>query len=169
MEYIKAPESTVVVRFQDCDPLGHLNNSRYIDYMINVREDHLIGHYDFNIFKMTRELGITWVVGHHELAYLKPVFVMEKVLIQTRLINYTEKYVQAEMVMYDLHKTHIKAVLWSKFFHFDVKSQKSRAHSEEHLSLFEKLLDSVAHEKVEERARHLATELKMVHAAEKVL
>ena len=30
-----------MTRFSDCDPFGHLNNARYIDYFINAREDHL--------------------------------------------------------------------------------------------------------------------------------
>jgi acyl-CoA thioester hydrolase len=29
----KELESTAVIRFQDCDPFGHLNNARYIDYL----------------------------------------------------------------------------------------------------------------------------------------
>lgn len=30
--YPKETESRVVVRFQDCDPLQHLNNAKYFDY-----------------------------------------------------------------------------------------------------------------------------------------
>ncbi len=29
------------VRFNDCDPLGHLNKCTVYDYMLNAREDHL--------------------------------------------------------------------------------------------------------------------------------
>ena len=27
----RIPESTAIVRFPDCDPFNHLNNSKYID------------------------------------------------------------------------------------------------------------------------------------------
>lgn len=155
----KAPESSALVRFQDCDPLGHLNNSKYIDYMINAREDHLINIYDINIFKLAQTEGRTWVVGQHELSYVKPAFVMEKVILQTRLIHFAPKYVQAEMVMMNANKSQLKAVLWSKFFHYDVRTQKSIEHSAEHMSLFEQLVIPPNHTKVEERARHLAAEL----------
>jgi acyl-CoA thioester hydrolase len=33
----KVPESEALIRFPDCDPFNHLNNSRYIDYFINAR------------------------------------------------------------------------------------------------------------------------------------
>ena len=35
----KELESEVVARFQDCDPFGHLNNARYMDYFINIPAD----------------------------------------------------------------------------------------------------------------------------------
>jgi acyl-CoA thioester hydrolase len=41
----KTPISFYTVRFNDCDPLGHLNNSKYIDYFLNAREDHLKEHF----------------------------------------------------------------------------------------------------------------------------
>ena len=31
----------MTVRFQDCDPFGHLNNARYIDYFLNARQDQI--------------------------------------------------------------------------------------------------------------------------------
>lgn len=34
-------KSTAKIRFIDCDPIGHLNNSKYLDYMLNAREDHV--------------------------------------------------------------------------------------------------------------------------------
>ncbi|HKP96885.1 MAG TPA: thioesterase family protein [Fibrobacteria bacterium] len=48
-------ESIVTVRFQDCDPFGHLNNARYIDYFTNAREDQLIRYYDFDIYKLGKD------------------------------------------------------------------------------------------------------------------
>ena len=47
----KELESEVVARFQDCDPFGHLNNARYMDYLINAREDQLIHFYQINIYQ----------------------------------------------------------------------------------------------------------------------
>lgn len=46
----KEPIGDVVIRFQDCDPFGHLNNARYIDYFINERENHLLQYYNFDTY-----------------------------------------------------------------------------------------------------------------------
>jgi acyl-CoA thioester hydrolase len=53
----KILESQMLVRFSDCDPFNHLNNSRYIDYIINAREDQLLKYYEFDIYKMAKDLG----------------------------------------------------------------------------------------------------------------
>ncbi len=156
----KVPESNRLIRFQDCDPYGHLNNSKYIDYMINVREDHLINEYDLNVFLMAHEQKRSWIVGQNEIAYLKPSLIMEKVVIQTRLIDYTERYVQAEMVMYDADKTQVKAVLWTRFFHFDFAMGRAVSHSEKLMELFKEVHVPVEVDRVEKRARMLAAALK---------
>lgn len=52
---IKTPESRVKVRFPDCDPFNHLNNSRYLDYIMTARGDQLIEHYGFDIYRLARE------------------------------------------------------------------------------------------------------------------
>lgn len=158
--YNKHPESDRLIRFQDCDPFGHLNNSKYIDYMINVREDHLVEEYDLNVFLMAHKDKRSWIVGQNEIAYLKPSLVMEKVLIQTRLINFTDRFVQAEMVMYDAKKSHVKAVLWTKFFHFDFRVGRAVTHSEELMEMFKELHIDISTDRVEERAKMLASNLK---------
>jgi len=48
----KVLKSKVKIRFQDCDPFNHLNNSKYIDYFINAREEQILKHYDLDIFKL---------------------------------------------------------------------------------------------------------------------
>ncbi|MCE7992149.1 MAG: acyl-CoA thioesterase [Roseivirga sp.] len=160
----KNPESERLIRFQDCDPFGHLNNSKYIDYMINVREDHLVEEYDLNVFLMAHRDKRSWIVGQNEIAYLKPSQVMEKVIIQTRLIDFTERYVQAEMVMYDAKKTHVKAVLWTKFFHFDFSLGKAVAHTEELMKMFGELHIGLPTDRVEERAKQLSKDIRKSEA-----
>lgn len=72
--------SKVIIRFQDCDPFGHLDSARYIDYFINAREDHLAQYYDFDIYKRQKELNEDWVVTKHQIAYISPVFLGKKLL-----------------------------------------------------------------------------------------
>lgn len=161
----KTPIGTRVIRFQDCDPFGHLNNAKYIDYMINVREDHLMNEYGLNVFAMAQVDKRSWLVGHNEIVYLKPASVMEEVVIQTALIDFTDRYVKAEMVMMDKSKSHVKAVLWTKFYHFDFKMGQGVQHHDELMGLFDELKIDVELDSVEQRARFLARGLKESTAA----
>lgn len=135
----KNPESEVLIRFPDCDPLKHLNNARYIDYFINTREDHLRDFYDINIYEMGQKTGKMWVVASNQIAYIRPAWFMETVVIESTLIKAEKKRILVEMRMYNQKKTELKAVMWSTFAHFDVKQQKSAEHSEELLDFFKEL------------------------------
>lgn len=135
----KSPESTLKIRFPDCDPFNHLNNSRYIDYMINAREDQLLSYYDFDLYKLAMEKGIGWVVVQNQIAYATPATLMETVTIQTRLISSEEKSLLFEAAMWNEDKTILKAVLWSKLVHFNLKTKKSELHSRDLMDLFKQL------------------------------
>ena len=112
----KVLESIAKIRFQDCDPFNHLNNAEYLNYLINAREDQLIKHYGIDIYEMGRKQGKSWVVGTSQIAYLKPAFVMEEVVIQSQLMFYSDSDIRVEMRMLDKTRTEIKAVMWSSLF-----------------------------------------------------
>ena len=135
----KILESKAKIRFPDCDPFNHLNNSKYIDYIISAREDHLLEFYDFDIYKLAQEKGISWVVAQNQIAYLAPATLMETVTIQTQLIFCNEKSLVLEALMWNEDKSILKAILWSKFIHFNLKTKKSEVHSEELMSLFKQV------------------------------
>ncbi|MEO5777309.1 MAG: acyl-CoA thioesterase [Flavobacterium sp.] len=135
----KIIESKVKIRFPDCDPFNHLNNSKYIDYIINAREDQLVEFYDFDIYKLAQQEGISWVVAQNQIAYLSPATLMETVTIQTQLIFCNEKTLVLEALMWNEDKSILKAILWSKFIHFNLKTKKSEIHSEELMNLFKQI------------------------------
>jgi len=95
----KAPVTEVMIRFQDCDPMGHLNNARYIDYFINAREDHLADYYDLDIVDRHRRFNTSWVVAKTQIVYLHPVVFREKVMILTRLKRFSKTSLLMEGVM----------------------------------------------------------------------
>jgi len=136
----KMLESKVKIRFQDCDPFNHLNNSKYIDYIINTREDQLLENYNFDIYKLAFEEGLSWVVAQNQIAYFNPAMLMETVTIQTQLIFYDNKTLVAEALMWDEDKTKLKTVLWIKLVHYNLKTNQSNLHSEELMILFEQIL-----------------------------
>lgn len=132
-------ESQAIIRFQDCDPFKHLNNSKYFEYFLNAREDQLILHYDLDIYDMASQEGKSWIVTTHQIAYLSPALMMEKVIIQTQVISYSPKNINVEMKMWDEGKSQMKSLLWSNFVHFDLTGNKVIDHSEEFMDLFKQV------------------------------
>src|SRR5579872_852263 len=96
----KTPVSFYTVRFNDCDPFGHLNNGRYIDYFLNAREDHLREHYGIDL-KAWAQKGIGFVVNRHDIRYLRPANYNERVAIRSALIGWTDTELKVELQMWD--------------------------------------------------------------------
>lgn len=109
----KFPQSVYPIRFNDCDPFGHLNNSKYLDYFLNAREDHLAAHYDIDLKEWVKQ-GQLFVVTGHEIRYLRPANYGESVIIQSALIGWGDSWLQVEMVMFGQDRQ-IKAILWTVF------------------------------------------------------
>jgi acyl-CoA thioester hydrolase len=128
------------VRFQDCDPFNHLNNSKYLEYFINVREDQIAEHYDLDIFKYMRSTGLSWVVASNQISYVKPAFTMETVLVESQLIQYTDNLLLVEMKMWNENETELKAILWIKFIHYDIQAKKTATHSDDLMKLFQSVV-----------------------------
>ena len=123
----KKPTSNYTIRFNDCDPFGHLNNARYIDYFLNAREDHLKNFYNLNLKDFYGQ-GLSWLVGSHEINYLKPASYNEIVSIQTSLLHANNNMLLVEMVMMDEQQSHIKSALWTKFIPVNIKTGKRENH-----------------------------------------
>ena len=155
-------ESESIIRFPDCDPFNHLNNGRYIDYFLNAREDHLMKYQNFSIYDTALKTGMTWVSTKNQIAYIKPALLMETVVIQSTLLKWGEKEVLVEMQMWSKDKKILKALLWASFIHFDLKSQKSIAHSAELTAQFRQLenplkTDMTFDDRLSEMLRNLKT------------
>ena len=140
-EYKKILESKVKIRFQDCDPFSHLNNSRYIDYIVTARGDQLIENYDFDIYKLAQEKGLGWVSALTQISYIVPAYLMEEVTIQTQLIGCSDKSLLLEAFMWNTDKTILKAVMWTKLVHFNLKTQRSHPHNEDLMQFLRQIVN----------------------------
>ena len=89
---------------------------------------------------MTREKGVAWFVGKHEIVYRKPANLREEVAITSEVINFVDKSITVEMVMYNKEQTHVKAVLRSTFVHINLKTLKAASHDEELTALLNGVL-----------------------------
>ena len=151
----KVLTSTAQIRFQHCDPFNHLNNSRFIDYFMNHREDVLIEHYDLDIFNITQTTGKSWMSRSNQIAYLRPARIMEDVFIESQLIAYDEHHLYVEMRMYDENQSHIKSLLWSSFIHVDIQKNTKFRHETKYMDLFESVVLPVSEKKFEDRMKML--------------
>ncbi|WP_108868312.1 acyl-CoA thioesterase [Aquimarina aquimarini] len=151
MTLTKTPESKALIRFQDCDPFNHLNNASYINYMINAREDQIKECYNLDIFDLAKSKGVSWVVGTNQIAYIRPALLMEKVTIDSQLIQFTENQLQVEIRMWNQDKTEIKAILWSTFVHFNLAKQKKWKHDQQLIELFQNVVVPISATSFEER------------------
>jgi thioesterase III len=128
--YPKETESKVVIRFQDCDPLRHLNNAKYFDYFFNAREDQVPRLYGLEVMDFIKEYNAVWVVYNHRIAYLRPAGVGEWVKIMTRLIWFNQNTILVEYYMTDEKKQHLKTLLWSTMRYVSMITGKSTDHGE---------------------------------------
>jgi len=135
--YPKETISKVIIRFQDCDPLMHLNNAKYFDYFFNARDDQVAKIYGVRMSDIFKAYHCAWVVFTQQIAYVKPAGMGELVTIDSRIIWYNENTSIVEYFMMDEKQTQLKTVLWTTLRYIDVKTGKSTNHSGEVLAFLE--------------------------------
>lgn len=142
--------STFKIRFADCDPIGHLNNVKYLEYMLNAREDHVEQFYGFTYEQYTRETGYTWVTIQNEIAYLKEVRYNSTVEITSKTIAINEMTSVVELLMKDQNGT-VHAVFWLTVIYFNMKTRRAEMMSAESLENFSKFLVELDQKTFKER------------------
>jgi YbgC/YbaW family acyl-CoA thioester hydrolase len=155
------PTSKDKIRFYDCDPFGHLNNSRYLDYILNAREIHLKDFYGISLDEAYRA-GTVWVISGHEILYLKPAVFNEMVCIQTSLFSASETQVRVEGIMFNENKSSLKAVLWTKFTCVQLATGKKQPHTPEFMGFAKRVMHPAISEELglSNRVRQLLENLK---------
>ncbi|MEX2591155.1 MAG: acyl-CoA thioesterase [Anditalea sp.] len=126
--YPKETESRVLIRFQDCDPLQHLNNAKYLDYFFNAREDQVPKLYGIELIDLIRKYQATWVVYNHNISYIRPAKVGEWVRIMSRIISHSHNTVVVEYYMTDDSKKELKTLLWATMRYVTMKDGRSSDH-----------------------------------------
>ena len=160
---IKNPESSYVIKFQDCDPLGHLNNVRYLDIFLNAREEHTMKYYALNLMQLLKQHRTAWVVTNHQIAYIRPANHGKTVHIQTRIIHFDNSTIVVESVMLNESRTKLKSVLWTTYRYISTETCKATHHSDDIMDLLEQLdddTDSYDPDGFQDRIRKLSKQLK---------
>ncbi|WP_181305865.1 thioesterase family protein [Rufibacter sp. XAAS-G3-1] len=156
-------ESQTRIRFDHCDPFGHLNNSAFLNYFQNEREDQVEAAYGLDIHAYFRKTGRSWVVGQNQIVYLNPAVVRELVTIQTSIRQVTDSSMLVEHLMFDEKKEKLKAVLWTKLVYIDVRKTARATHEPELMELFaEVVVKEETPALFEDRVRQLREQMKAV-------
>lgn len=152
----KIPQSRHRIRFKDCDPLGHLYNTRFIEYMLEAREDQILEHYQLNLMDYAEQNKKSWVLVKHEISYLQEAKRNEWVWIRSMIIRCSEKDILVEYQMWNDEQTKLKALLWSRFLHIDLILKKTTAHPPEIQTLLEDNLVQIEKTGFDDRVKFLS-------------
>ncbi len=150
----KELSSQMRIRFSDCDPIGHLNNVKYLEYMLNAREDHVESGYGFTYEEYTRQTGCTWITIQNEIAYLKEVRYNAKVIVTSKTIEIGDRVSKVELLMKSEDGQTVYCVLWLTVIYFNMKTRRSQAHPPETKALFQKFLVEVPEKQFSERVAY---------------
>jgi acyl-CoA thioester hydrolase len=127
--YPTETESRVLIRFQDCDPLRHLNNAKYFDYFFNAREDQVPKLYGVEMMDFIKKYQAVWVIYNHNISYVKPAMVGEWVRIKSRILWHNHNTVVLEYYMTDDNEVQLKTLLWTTMRYVTLAEGKSTDHS----------------------------------------
>ncbi len=158
--YPKRTESVSRIRFQDCDPLMHLNNAKYFDYFFNAREDQVAAMYQFDFSDYYQKTKTTWVVYNHQIAYLSSARVSEWVCIISSIVYFNHNTKITEYVMTDQAKQKVKAVLWTTSKYIDARTGTTTPHQPEIMEL----LEGISSKEVDMQTMAFADRLKVIKA-----
>lgn len=146
--------STTRVRFQDADPFNHLNNSKYIDYFINAREDQVEAAYGLDFRKIAVEQQLGWIVAQQQIAYLRPALTGEVLYLDSQLTHYSANHLSVEIRMWDRDQKVLKSFIWIQFMPVHIKAQRVQPHSDDLMALFEAVQLPLDETVFEERSRY---------------
>ena len=134
---IQTMKSFKRISFEDCDPFSHLNNANFLTYFLNAREQQLRENKVLNILEHTLKTGKSWVVTAHDIRYLRPAALGEKVEIWSRMLTCEASLNLVEFVMLDPESRVLKSVMHSRFAYFSVTRKRPVAPEKQIRKLFE--------------------------------
>lgn len=110
----------IQIRFNDIDPLGHINNSQYFSYFDLGKTMY---------FEELRGLAINWlegfiVIAHMDVDFLRPIFYKEPITVDSKITKLGEK---SGVFLQQIRNTatgEIKCRCESVFVTFDAETQK---------------------------------------------
>jgi acyl-CoA thioesterase FadM len=82
----------------------------------------------------------------------------EKVEIRSKIIKFAPRAMSVEFEMLSAEDGELKAIMWSKFVHIDMRTGKSIPHNEYFMSMFSSLTVPVEEDYFEDRVKMIRAE-----------
>jgi acyl-CoA thioesterase FadM len=151
----REPASELRVRMRDCDVHGHLHNTRYVDYVLDARDDQLRSYYGLDLLDFGRRTGLSWFVAMNQVRFYEPVQIGALLRVVTQLTSYDEHRLQVEGRIYG-PREQLCALVWCTFRVVDVRAGLPAEHTAELMTLFGRVVLPVPGTPTfEERARSI--------------
>lgn len=110
----------IQIRFNDIDPLGHINNNQYFSYFDLGKTTY---------FEELRGLAINWlegfiVIAHMDVDFLRPIFYKEPITVDSKITKLGEKSGVFLQQIKNVTTGEVKCRCESVFVTFDAETQK---------------------------------------------
>lgn len=124
------PFSKKRIAFRDCDAFGILYNTRFLDYVMDTRYDHLIDHYKIDFLNHHYEGGGMFVIISHQVSYFEPAKAHEDVLVSTSTVFVDSRSMILEGAITSRNGKRLKFHQWTRLKVLDPKTGTSSAINE---------------------------------------
>src|ERR1700760_3115417 len=94
----RRPKCSATIRFSDCDPFGHLYNVRYLDYLLDGREEHVAREYPL-LRDVMKSRSANWVITANDVRYFSPAVWGECVVVESAVLTATRSSALLEIAM----------------------------------------------------------------------
>lgn len=135
----REPRSTALVAFKDCDAFGLLYNTRYLDYIMDARAEHLIKYYGLDFHRQLQRTQQTWVVQGHQIEYLEPARVHEEITLRSRMLHFNSNTCLLEGLMLNRAESRLKSVHWIRLSYVNLPRGNAQSHPEEVLAFLSRV------------------------------
>lgn len=110
----------IQIRFNDIDPLGHINNNEYFSYFDLGKTTY---------FEELRGLAVNWlegfiVIAHMDVDFLRPIFYKEQIVVDSKITKLGEKSGVFLQQIRNVKTGEVKCRCESVFVTFDAETQK---------------------------------------------
>jgi len=128
------PVSRRRVAFRDCDAFGILYNTRFLDYVMDTRFDHLIDHHGMDFLSHHYAGGGMFVIVSHQVSYFEPARAHEDVLVSTATIHVDAGSMLVEGAMTGADGRRLKFHQWTRLRVLDPKTGRASAITDDEIA-----------------------------------